>query len=250
LFIVRIHLFIFIFLLSFYPSFADEWDLYFKNANLAYTEGKYQEAINFYRQIIDHGFESGELYFNLANSYYKMDEIGKAILYYEKTTQYLEGDEALNQNLDIARLKVIDKIEPIPELFLNIWWNKIIHLFSLKIFAWLCLGLFIISLLIIILYIIFNKYFLRRVIWILSFLFIIVLILFISRIFEYETEKNAVILADKVSVVGEPTITATEVFILHEGTKVKVNRIIGEWAEISIADGKTGWLQLNTLGII
>jgi tetratricopeptide (TPR) repeat protein len=250
LYIRRIDLLILTFLLGFYTAFSTEWDLYFKNANRAYSEGKYQEAIENYHNILNQGVASGEVYFNLANAYYKIDDIGRAILYYEKARAYLEGDESLNQNLEIARLKVIDKIEPVPELFLKIWWKKIVHFVSLKIYAWFSLGLFIFSLLIIIFYLIFNKYFLRKLIWILSILFIIVFVLFINRIVEDEARKNAIILTDKVSVVGEPNITSTEVFILHEGTKVQINRIIGDWTEITIADGKTGWLKLDTLGII
>jgi tetratricopeptide (TPR) repeat protein len=250
LYIRRIDLLILTFLLGFYTAFSAEWDLYFKNANRAYTEGKYQEAIENYHNILNQGVASGEVYFNLANAYYKIDDIGRSILYYEKARAYLEGDESLNQNLEIARLKVVDKIEPVPELFLKILWKKIVHFVSLKIYAWLSLGLFIFSLLIIIFYVIFNKYFLRKLIWILSVLFIIVFVLFINRIVEDEARKNAIILTDKVSVVGEPNITSTEVFILHEGTKVQINRIIGDWTEITIADGKTGWLKLDTLGII
>jgi tetratricopeptide (TPR) repeat protein len=246
----RIYLSVIFLFLCFITISAGEWDDYFKNANQAYSEGKYQEAISNYENIIKLGKESGEVYFNLANSYYKMDEIGQAILYYEKAAHYLEGDEALAQNLKIARLKIVDKIQPIPRLFIVEWWEKILHSFSINVYAWLSLGLFTFLLLFIILYVIFNKYILRKFVWILSVLFIIILTLFISRIYESETQKFAIILADKVSVAGEPNLNSTEVFILHEGTKVQIIRTIGDWAEITIADGKAGWLRLNSLGVI
>ena len=128
----RINLFVLTFLLSLNSGFTAEWQFHFQNGNRDYAEGKYQQAIEEYSQIINFGYESGELYFNLGNAYYKLDEIGKAILCYEKAKLYMENDESLIQNLEIARLKVIDKIEPVPELFLNIWWRKIVHLFSIN----------------------------------------------------------------------------------------------------------------------
>ena len=246
----RIYLSVIILFLCLISISASDWDNYFTSGNQAYSEGNYQEAIDNYLKIINQGKESGEIYFNLANSYYKINEIGKAILYYEKAAQYLEGDEAVTQNLELARLKIIDKIQPIPQLFLQEWWEIIIHSFSINMYAWFSLGLFIFLLLFIILNVIFNKYFLRRLIWIFSVLFTIILILFISRIYENETKKYAIILEDKVSAVGEPNMNSTEVFILHEGTKVRIIRKTDDWAEITIADGKTGWLKLNCLGVI
>ena len=76
------------------------------------------------------------------------------------------------------------------------------------------------------------------------------LILFIGRIYQYESSQYGIILAAKVSVVSEPSLSGTEVFIIHEGTKVKINRLLQEWMEISLADGKTGWIKSNALEVI
>ena len=91
---------------------------------------------------------------------------------------------------------------------------------------------------------------LNRIIWATSLLFILVLIITISVIYEFETTRFGVILDEKVSVVSEPDSDGTEVFILHEGTKVKINRNLNNWLGISIPDGKIGWLQETSLGVI
>ena len=109
-------------MLSFQVVSASEWDVYLKEGNKAYSEGKYEDALTYYSKILKNDFEGGELYFNLGNTYYKLDEIGKSIYYYEKALKFIEGDETLEQNLEIARLKIIDKIEPIPKLF--IWKSR------------------------------------------------------------------------------------------------------------------------------
>ena len=71
-----------------------------------------------------------------------------------------------------------------------------------------------------------------------------------SRIYLFETNEFGIIFETKIAVMSEPNLGAAEVFILHEGTKIKVNRKLNDWIEISIADGKTGWCRANSVGII
>ena len=222
----------------------------FDKANQAYADGDYQNAIIAYKAILEQGIESGEVYFNLGNSCYKTNDIGRAILYYEKARIFIEGDPALEQNLKLAQLKIVDEIEPIPELFLVQWWDLVTHQFSLDTLLWLDFAIFSILILFIIFYILFTKQYLRRIIWIISLLFLLIIIVTSSLIYEFETSQFGVILEEKVSVVSEPGIGGTEVFILHEGTKVRINRILNEWLEITIPDGKTGWVQKISLETI
>jgi len=229
---------------------ASEWDVYLNEGNKAYSDGKYEDAIIHYKKILENDFESGELYFNLGNAHYKLDEIGKSIYYYEKALKFIEGDEALEQNLKIARLKIIDKIEPIPKLFIWVWIDSVIHLLSIEDWGWISLILFCITAIIFSLYILFIKRLLFRFSWIFLILFSISIVIFIGRIYLFETNEFGIIFETKIAVMSEPNLGASEVFILHEGTKVKVNRELNDWLEISIADGKTGWCRANSLGII
>jgi len=229
---------------------AQPVEVYFEQGNRAYSEGKYQDAADLYHKIIEKGVASGEVYFNLGNTYYKLDQIGKTILYYEKAQQYLEGDPALEQNMKLASLKVVDKIEPIPKLFLEEWWNAVTHIFPLTIIAWLSYILFFLIMIFAAFYLLFPKKIFIRAIWIFVTLFVIALSFYLSRIYQFESSKYGVILASKVSVVSEPSLTGSEVFIIHEGTKVAINREIDGWFEISLADGKTGWLKTNDLELI
>jgi len=228
-------------------AFADQINTLFLQANKAYTDGKYQEAVNLYQQILQKGAVSGEVSFNLGNAYYKLNQVGRAILYYEKAKLYLANDEALEQNLKIARLKIVDKIEPVPKLFLVEWWNAAINIFTLNFFAWLCLGLFGLTLFWLALYLFLTRPLFIRLTWVTSVVFIIFLGLFIGKIYQFETTQYGIIFADKISVVGEPTLTGQELFILHQGTRVKINRSLEGWYEISLEDGKTGWIKADGL---
>ncbi len=242
---------LFLFLLTGVSAvYAQNPDYYFDLANRAYADGKYHDAIEMYQNIIKEGMESGEVYFNLGNAYYKVNQFGQSILYYEKAKQFLEGDPALDHNLRLAQLNIVDKIDVIPVLFIEEWWSKLTHLFSITTLLWLSLAFFTISLTVIILRIYFNNGFIRRIIWPTVSIFILIFIITIGQIYEFETSKFGVILEEKVSVISEPNLSGTEVFILHEGTKVKINRVLDDWLEISIPDGKTGWLKASELGVI
>ena len=237
-------------LLLIQPLVASEWDIYFDEGNKAYSKGNYEDAVMHYTKILENGRESGELYFNLGNAYYKMDQIGKSIYYYEKASVFIEGDEALNQNLNIARLKIIDKIEPIPKLFIWIWIDGLLQFLSIENWGWLALFLFILMSVIYAFYILYSKKSLFRMSWILLIIFAFVIVVFITKIYIFETNDFGIIFEKKVAVMSEPNIGASELFILHEGTKVKINRSLDNWYEISIADGKTGWCQAGAIGII
>lgn len=230
--------------------FASEWDVYLKEGNKAYSEGNYEEAVVHYSKIIDNNIESGELFFNLGNAHYKLDEIGKSIYYYEKSLNFIEGDESLEQNIKIARLKIIDKIEPIPKLFLFVWLDNLMRILNIENWGWLSLSLFFITGIIFSMYMLFSKRMLNRLSWIFLILFSISILFFIGRIYEFETTEFGIIFEKKVAVMSEPSLGASEVFILHEGTKIKINRKLNGWLEISIADGKTGWCKSNLVGII
>lgn len=229
---------------------ASEWEVYFNQGNKAYSAGKYEEAIASYSKILENNIESGELYFNLGNAYYKLDEIGKSIYYYEKAQKFLEGDEALSQNLKIAQLKIIDKIEPVPRLFIWDWVDSVIRVISIENWGLISLLLCFMSAIIFSLYILFSKRIFYRLSWLFIIFFLFSLIVFIGRIYLFESNEFGIIFEKKVAVMSEPNLGASELFILHEGTKIKINRKLNDWFEISIADGKTGWCKSNSIGII
>ena len=165
---------------------AQDLDASFSEANQAYADGDFQLAISLYSKILENGVESGEVYFNLGNSYYKSNDLGKTILYYEKAGKFIEGDPALEQNLKLAQLRIVDKIEPVPELFLIEWWSKLIHVFSLDTLLWLSFSIFTILVLLIIALLLYSRRFFYRLVWATSILFVLILIITLSVIYEWK----------------------------------------------------------------
>jgi tetratricopeptide (TPR) repeat protein len=229
-------------------------EYYFEQGNHSYREGEFQQAIEHYQKIIDAGFESGRLYYNIGNCYYKLDEIGYAILYYEKAKKILPNDSEVGLNLELARLKVIDRVEMPSRFFLFEWWDAIKDFYSIPQLTRLTIIFYIFTAVIFVAFLFLKRDRIRRVV--LS-IFVISLIstLFIgyvlfSNIHERNINQYAILLSQSVNVLSAPEENSTDVFILHEGVKIKLEDEIGDWIKIVLPDGKSGWIKRDRIGII
>jgi tetratricopeptide (TPR) repeat protein len=232
---------------------ADQAKDMFNEANKLYQDGQFEAAIEKYEAILAENYESGELYYNLANAYYKVGNIGKARLNYERSLLWLEGDEAVIQNLELLKMRLVDQIEAPPKLFLTVWWNSLLNLFNTNTLGIVVLFLFWIVLISAAVFLYFRKR--GRIKWKSVFVttlvvWIFLLVVWINKIYLFETEKYGVILASTITVHAEPSEDTTDLFVLHEGTRVRVERSSNGWLEIRLEDGKTGWLQDDALEII
>ncbi len=234
-------------------SFAGQFQDRFVEANKMYQDGQFEQSIETYESIIASGYESGDLYFNLGNAYYKAGDIAKSRINYERALLWLDGDEDLLQNIELLKLHLVDQIEPTPKLFLNVWWEEILKIANIETFGYINLFLSWIVLFSAALFLHFRKRGLHKM----KTLFVTSLILlflagsvWITKIYQFETENYGIILNSTVTVFSGPADNSTELFVIHEATKVKIERIASDWYEIRLEDGKTGWLSQNVLEII
>jgi len=236
------------------PLQADMLQDNFNAGNQLYQQGQYEQSVEKYQLVLQAGFESGELYFNLGNVYYKLNQLGLARLYYERAAILLKNDEALTDNLALLNQRLIDKIPVPPQFFLFNWWDALLGIFNIHLLTWLTAGFFIIFLSFAAL----RRHALKRgrsrqfrSIYITSLIVLVFIVLIYGqKIYRLETEKFGIILQPSVTSYAEPSISGTEVFVLHEGTKVRIERSNSGWYEIKLADGKTGWLNDKNLEII
>lgn len=220
----------------------------------AYMRNDYASAIQIYEALLKKG-EAAEVYYNLGNSYYKADDIAKAILNYERALLLQPGNADVRANLDIARSKTIDKVVPVPEIFFVAWTKSLIN--SLSVNAWAKLGIVSFILLLVSLSLFFFS---KQIVWKKSgfiagmiFLFFVVL----SNVFasqqknELMNRNNAIILSPSVTVRSTPSESGTSLFVLHEGHKVEIkDNSMREWKEIRLEDGKVGWVPTSTIEVI
>lgn len=224
-------------------------------ADSAYINNDFAGAIAIYEAILNAKGESADIYYNLGNSYYKMDNIAKAILNYEKALLLNPGDGDIRFNLELAQSKTVDKVIPMSEMFFATWTRSLINTLSEK--GWSKMGIitFILTLLALGLYFFGKKIILKKIGFISAIVFFLVCVL--ANIFasvqkkEIMSHGNAIIMVPSITVKSTPNEGGTDLFILHEGRKVMIkDNTMKEWKEIQLEDGNAGWVPTNVIEII
>jgi len=245
---------LFILILKTTSAFADHNQYLFDQANKLYQQEQYQEAIKNYLEVINNGYESWQLYYNLGNAYYKTGQFSRAILNYERSLKLKPKNEDIRFNLQIANLSVIDKIVTPPQFFLFKWLSDIKSLWGIQTLTFIAAGFYVLTALLIVAKIFIRKIRAQRLLTVVMIpiitLLIIITIILVVRINENSTLHYAIVLVDKVEVLSAPEEQGTELFSLHEGVKFKVEEIRSDWAKIRLADGKVGWVKRDVFEII
>jgi tetratricopeptide (TPR) repeat protein len=226
-------------------------DSAFYQANNLYSAGNYPEAIELYETIVSQGLESAELYFNLGNAYYKTHNYPRSILNYERALLHNPRDEDILHNLAKARLYIIDQVDEIPEFIIKRWINSLIILFTSNTWAFISIIAFALGILFLLVYFLSGKLALRRagfyagtIVLILS--FVLFYLSFKSKSI-IKNSNEAIIMTPTVTVKSSPRDSGTNLFIIHEGTKVLIVDALDNWYEIRLSDGKQGWMQQKDL---
>ena len=216
-------------------------------ANTAYNTGNYAQAEECYTRIVEQGLHSAALYYNLANAHFKQDELGKAMLYYNRALRLRPNDEDIRHNLEYAEQSTKDSIEKIPEFFLKTWIKSLRGALSCTAWSILSLLMLVAALACGLLYLLAQRLSLRKTGF---YLMAVTALLFVVTTAFAWSERNmlverseAIIMNSAVSIKSSPDRSATELFVLHEGTKVTIGETIDGWAEVRIADGRKGWIE-------
>lgn len=225
-----------------------------QSAAEAYSKENYNEAVQIYEALSDSVGVSPELYYNLGNSYYKLKNYPKAVLNYERAILLSPGDEDIKVNLDMARANIVDKIDVIDRSFISVWFESIRNMASSNTWAILAIISFILFLIGIFLYI-FNKQVLLKKIGFFGGVICLIFSVYTNVVSYKQKQKilirdSAIIMSPSVTIKSSPSQSGTDLFILHEGTKVKIIDEVGEWYEVKIDDGNSGWIKDSEMEII
>ena len=226
----------------------------FNRATEAYNKGEYEKAIANYNEILETGQHSAELYFNLGNSHYKLNQIAPSIYNYEKALLLSPNDLDIKNNLSYAQNMTIDAIEKLPETGLAKIYKTITGVMSFDQWSYTAV---IFMLLFVILYIAFYFFSYatkKRITFIGSitslFISIISAVFAFIQFNDFNLERPAIVFANEVQIKAEPNNRSEQIFILHEGTKVNVLEELNEWNKIKIIDGKTGWVSSESIKML
>jgi len=236
-------------------DYSSLYTLYMDIVNSANVVSKYEKSIEVYFEILDSGVHSSELYYNLGNSFYKLNDIPNSILFYEKSLKLNPTDKDIINNLKMVNNAIIDDITKIPEPFFDDQLNKISNNLSYSNWGLISLIISFLFLLLFIFYFFSKEPIVKRT----SFTLLLVLLFLIGittkiSLHAYEKnhlEKYAIIFSSKIEIKSEPNERSENLLILHMGTKVKIiDSFNDKWVKIKLVNGQEGWINNNEIKII
>ncbi len=221
----------------------------------AYIRNDFASAIQIYEFLLNKKGVASEIYYNLGNSYYKTGDMAKAILNYERALLLNPGDGDIRSNLEIARSKTVDKVDAAPQLFFISWTNSLINCMGADGWAKCGAVSFILFIAGLYFFIFSKKVLLKKIGFIASIALLVIVIgsnIFASHQKDLLINRtNAIIMTPSVTIKSTPNESGTDLFIIHEGRKVKIkDNSMKEWKEIILDDGNVGWIKTTDLEII
>jgi len=232
-----------LFVLFSQATYAEPLESNYFEGNRLYSEGKYQEAVEKYQLALQSDKVSPALYFNLGNSYYKLKELGKTILYYHRAMNLAPRDEELKYNLRLVESQLKDSIAPKQKNalartywgFVDQWTEKeLLLLFFIFYFA------IVLAAVLQLFWVPARKKLFQLLIGLFLFWG-----LFVSFLVGKSIQNNvahAVVMAQVVQARYGPSDQDVAAFTLHVGTTCQILGANENWVQIRLADGKVAWL--------
>lgn len=226
-------------------------DSAFTKANSSYSSGNYQEAISSYESILQSGKHSAEVYFNLGNAHYKLNQVGPAIYNYEKALQLDPGDKEIQTNLKFAQKLRVDTVQPLAENPVKKLFKEFATSLSIDNWAYLSIMMALVAVLMFVLYnyaITTGK---KRLFFSLSILFIVLMgVSILAAAYSQslmQDNKQAIVFSKETTTRAEPNQSAEPSFAIHEGTKVTILEAYQDWVKIELANGSIAWMPVADL---
>lgn len=220
------------------------------SAKNMYLKGDYYEAQVIYQNLADSGYVAHELFYNLANCYFRNEQYAQAIYYYEKSLQLKPRDESALKNLDIANSRITDKISVLAPVFYVNWYRNVQQWFSSDAWAWgfvLLLGFSVAS---VVLYLLAARRSLKKTGFSLAAVFLILSLISLHySVVQRDAilHSNYAIVFDDVMIKSSPSTDGNNLFEIHKGLKVSITDTLNNWTEIRLPDGKQGWAESSAL---
>jgi hypothetical protein len=227
------------------PGFAGVDSLY-TQAGILYDSGAYEAALDAYRTILDSGYEAADLYYNMGNASFRSNNIGHAVLYYEKALKLDPSHQDAAHNLEYISRYRVDAFDEVPELFLKTWISTAVKALPEKTWSIMAVLSFILVLASLLLYLFIKGLGLKKAGFFTALVGLIFFIFTFSAALSQHRStvhpEYGIIVSPSVVVRSTPSDTGTELFILHEGTRIRVNEEVTGWHNIRIIDGREGWI--------
>jgi tetratricopeptide (TPR) repeat protein len=219
----------------------------------AYKNNDFSKALELFNAVAAN-YKSAELFYNLGNCNFKLNKLPEAILYYEKALKLNPGNEDADYNLKLANSQIVDKIDALPSLAIIKWWDNFKFSKGANYWGWLSILFAALAFILFVIFKVSYNLFFKRIGFYIGCLMIVLAM--VSLLFAYQNhsfhsnENTAIIFAPKVDVKSAPSESGTNVFVLHEGTKVNILNNTDQWIEIVISNGNRGWMLKKKCSVI
>ena len=219
-----------------------------------YSKSRYEASAEVYEKVLaQYGF-SDKLYYNLGNAYYKSKNLPSAILNYERALRLNPGDRDARFNLEMCQARIVDKIDPLGMFMISRWYKSLGDCFDSNTWGYFSIFFFFIFILCLFVYFFTRVSWLKKIGFFAGILTLCISVL--SLVYSGEQSDHitnpdkAILFTPTVTVKSSPDQSGTDLFVLHEGCKVTVLSILGDWSEIELLDGNIGWLESKHLQTI
>ncbi len=232
-------------------SFSFDSEKTLAQANQCYLQKDYKKAANLYFELLDNNYKTADVYFNLGNTYYKVQDWSSAILYFEKAKRLRPTDSDIDMNLKMANLQIIDKIDQVPQVFYARWYNSISAKLNSGTWAWLSVMFIWLALVCFVGFLFYKTPRAKQTnfgLGVLSLFFTILSIVIAVDVNKAEHTHNKGIIFDfSVYVKSSPGNDSKNLFIIHNGSKVKIEDRVNNWYKIKLLNGHEGWVETKVL---
>ena len=218
-------------------------------ATQAYQDGEWETAITHYLSALQEpqsDMNKAYIYYNLGNAYFRQNELGKSIVNYERSLRLRPQDKDAQYNLKFAQSRITDNIESKGSFFLSQWVVSLRNMLNYTTWMYMSIVLFVLALASVLLFLFSKTIVLRKVgfhiSWIALLLSISSLALAQGAYQHLNDTTEAIVMQGIVNVKSSPDRSGTDLFVIHEGTKVNISDTVGEWIEIHVGDN-IGWIK-------
>lgn len=224
-------------------------------ADALYEKEQYSDAAKAYETIIAGSGTSADIYYNLGNCYYKLSDVARAILNYERALLLNQGDSDIRTNLAIARGKTVDKVTPASEMFFVAWWRDFVNMMSIDMWAVVAIITFVLMLVGILAYMYVNSLLWRKIgVYGAMAMLVVSVLSNVAAAYQRSSIINrdsAVVMQPVVTVKSSPSLSSTDLFLMHSGSKVEIlDNTMKEWVEVKFEEGKEGWIPVEAIEVI
>ncbi|MFK7899722.1 MAG: SH3 domain-containing protein [Cyclobacteriaceae bacterium] len=241
---------LFFFLLNGLLNYAATVEESLQQAEKAYVSSDFQTAVKLYEEVLGENNESFEVFYNLGNAYFKLNQIAPAVLNYERAKKLGSSDD-LVYNLQLANERLVDKLEVVPEFFLFTWYQSFVSKLSATVWGIVSVLFFITGLVVLFLYLFISKK--RNYVLVLLLAFVLSLLTYLlgNSNYAYIYEKQqAIVFSPTATAQSVPGDAGSDLFVIHAGLKVTVLDQQGDWYRIKLSNGSIGWLKQEALEVI